>query len=196
MKTCTTCQKELPETEFYFRKDQNRLNTICKLCFCSNRKQYCLDNPEKVKECNKRWYPKNKEKAKENQKRWILNNKDDWNAMQRKSKNKHKEKRNNQRNKQRKNRYKNDINYRLLTILRVRLNKMFRGKDKSQHSKSLLMCTLNEWKIHLESLFLPGMSWDNHGYGIGNMACRWQNTQPMWHIDNMKKLNKILKEVK
>lgn len=38
MKQCSKCRHTKPETEFYFRKTENRLQTYCKSCFNS----YCI----------------------------------------------------------------------------------------------------------------------------------------------------------
>jgi len=79
------------------------------------------------------------------------------------------------------------------------------------------MCTVEEWRNHLESQFTEGMSWDNYGNKEGQwsidhiipcaffkdyfsdpveqyMCFRWQNTRPMWHIENIKKGDKIIHE--
>jgi hypothetical protein len=36
------------------------------------------------------------------------------------------------------------------------------------------MCSIPELKVHIEKQWLPGMSWDNWGYGKGK-----------WHIDHI-----------
>lgn len=69
-------------------------------------------------------------------------------------------------------------------------------------------CTLIEFKKHIESLWLPGMNWNNHGKGPGKwqfdhiVGCNnfdlskeenlkecfyYKNYQPMWDADHIKK---------
>lgn len=66
-------------------------------------------------------------------------------------------------------RRKNDINFRILTNLRTRLNHAWNGKLKSTTTLELLGCSVEFLKKHLESQFTEGMSWDNYGD---------------WHIDH------------
>lgn len=113
----------------------------------------------------------------------------------------------------RKNRYKNDISFRLSTILRSRLNKALRLNLKVGSSIKDLGCSSTFLKTYLESLFQPGMTWENYGNRVGKWSvdhiiplskvdltnreeflkvCHYTNLQPMWHIDNSRKHNKIL----
>lgn len=48
---------------------------------------------------------------------------------------------------------------------------------KSGPTQSLLGCDMAHLKSHLESLFQPGMTWQNHG--------------PVWHIDHIKPCSKF-----
>ena len=75
------------------------------------------------------------------------------------------------------------------------------------------MCSQKEFMDYIESLWLPGMTWENRGNGYGKwnidhiipisffnmadevekyMCCRWQNLQPLWWEDNIEKNDKIL----
>lgn len=88
------------------------------------------------------------------------------------------------------------------------------GLPKTDHTETLLGCTLEFYKAHLQSLFEPGMAWDNFGKGPGRRwnidhifplrpaweppptgeqireRCKWANTQPLWYEDNMAKGNR------
>lgn len=61
--------------------------------------------------------------------------------------------------------------YRLKIILRSRLCK-FISSNKTKSSIEGLGCSLHELKTYLESLFQPGMTWDNWSYSG-------------WHIDHI-----------
>jgi hypothetical protein len=54
--------------------------------------------------------------------------------------------------------------------LRSRINRVLRGKLKSAPTLTLLGCSLEQFKSHLESRFTRGMNWNNYGSA--------------WHIDH------------
>lgn len=98
--------------------------------------------------------------------------------------------------------------YRLATALRSRLNSALKGVAKSARTLDLLGCTLEHLIKHLESRFLPGMSWDNQGEwhvdhirplslfdltdpAQQRVACHWTNLQPLWAAENIRKSNKL-----
>lgn len=101
-------------------------------------------------------------------------------------------------------RYKEDIDFKLRTILRTRFKLALHRGSKSGSAVRDLGCIIGELKVHLESLFQPGMSWDNHGeWHIDHIrplasfdltdrdqflqACHYTNLQPLWAIDNLRK---------
>lgn len=96
---------------------------------------------------------------------------------------------------------------RLRTLIHVSLKG--RG-NKSASAIELTGCTILELKEHLESLFKPGMTWENHsrnGWHIDhikpcasfnlsdpeeqNICFHYSNLQPLWAEENIKKSNKI-----
>lgn len=109
-------------------------------------------------------------------------------------------------NKYHKHRYNSNINRKIGTCLRSRLNKALKGDIKSKGTVALLGCSISELKAHLEAKFQPGMSWENwslHGWHIDHIvplssfnlsspeelkkACHYSNLQPLWAKDNLKK---------
>jgi hypothetical protein len=107
-----------------------------------------------------------------------------------------------------KNRYATDGLYRAAESLRCRLNNCLRGRVKKSSAVRDLGCSIVELRSHLESLFQPGMNWDNWGSGPGKWqidhifplsavniadaieqraACNWRNLQPLWFEDNIAK---------
>jgi hypothetical protein len=99
--------------------------------------------------------------------------------------------------------------------LRGRLSHIIKGKTKSGSSIHDLGCTLEQFKIYIESKFQIGMSWSNYGNKEGNWSIdhiiplsrvnledkeqflivnHYSNLQPLWHIDNMRKGNKIVEK--
>ncbi len=105
----------------------------------------------------------------------------------------------------------NKTNYYFSTILRRRLLQALKKNQKSGSAVSDLGCSIDELKVHLESKFQEGMSWDNYGkfgWHIDHIiplssfdltdreqflkACHYTNLQPLWAIDNLRKSDKIL----
>jgi Prasinovirus endonuclease VII len=95
---------------------------------------------------------------------------------------------------------------RLRFQLRDRIDKALklRKYKKLDSTIRLLGCTLYQLRAHIESLFLPGMTWENrHLWHIDHikplakfdlskeseqrMAFRYTNLQPLWAKDNLSK---------
>ena len=103
--------------------------------------------------------------------------------------------------------YSNDPLFKLKEILRTRLSKAITRGQKDGSAVKDLGCSVEELKIHLESKFQPGMTWENYGewhidhvvplakFDLLNReellkACNYTNLQPLWAIDNIKKRDK------
>jgi hypothetical protein len=95
---------------------------------------------------------------------------------------------------------------RALESLRSRVNVALKQAIKSEKTMTLVGCSMDEFRKHLESLFQPGMTWENYGkkgWHIDHIkpcasfnlmdpeqqkACfHWSNCQPLWARDNMRK---------
>lgn len=94
-------------------------------------------------------------------------------------------------------------------VLAARLASNLRGRVRGLKGKSALVgCSATELHTHLESLFQPGMSWENYGFGADRwhidhkiplasfnlaipeqqaLACHYTNLQPLWQKDNLAK---------
>jgi hypothetical protein len=110
------------------------------------------------------------------------------------------------------NKRKNDINYRILCNIRSRIWLALKSLGKSNRTINLIGCSVLELKIHLEKLFLPGMTWENYGlkgwhvdhiipcaiFDLTNpehqkICFHYTNLQPLWWLDNLRKGAKIVK---
>lgn len=179
-------------------------------------------NPEKIKikrnerhlknpNYNKQYYIKNKDKIKQKRNLYKLQNPEKIKQINKKSTNKCR----NEINYKRKKRRLKDICFKLRCNLSSSITKALKRNQKHGHTVQLIMCTIPELKLYIESLWLPGMSWNNYGFGNDKwnidhiipksffnlidpveqyMCCRWQNLQPMWQTDNFKKGNRIIQE--
>ena len=150
-------------------------------------KLYREENPEKCAAALKRH--RSSEEYKESRKAYRRNNRDSENAS-------------------RKRMYDKSPQYRIACILRARFKKKVNGESRSLATFDLVGCSPNEARLHIESLFQPGMSWDNYpewhidhivplasfdltDEGQQKQAFHYTNLQPLWAEDNLKKRDKI-----
>ena len=193
-KECMKCKIAKPLTEFYNQK-QNKKDGLAYQCIeCDKR--YKAENKEKTAELRtktqKEYRNKNREGLCAKERLWYRKNKE--HALETKKL---------YRRKKRANdplfRARNSISKRIRDVL---------GGSRSKKSMEILGCDMVFFKSYMESLFRPGMSWDNygvHGWHIDHKIplasantveeieklCHYSNLQPLWAIDNIKKSDAI-----
>lgn len=101
-------------------------------------------------------------------------------------------------------RYHSDPMYALSCRVRslIRASLKARGFGKRVKTESILGCTVQEFKAHIERQFMPGMSWENRAdWDIDHIVPmasardendalalnRFTNLRPLWSLDNRKK---------
>jgi len=106
-----------------------------------------------------------------------------------------------------KEKYHSNIEYKIGEICRKRLTKALHGILKYESTLSLLGCSTEKLRIHLESQFTNGMSWENYGeWHIDHIipcskfdltieenqkkCFHYTNLQPLWAKDNLSKGNR------
>ena len=194
-KVCRVCKEEKALSEFYKCK-RNTAKGVTS--YVRSRCKECK------KEANKAWTKANRERQNQLNREYRARKKS---GIKRKLRQTHAE-----RLAYQKNRYHNDANFKIIRTLRTRLHHALKGNTKSDRTLELLGTTVEHLHEHLESQFLPGMSWDNHGHGEGKwqvdhivpcasfnlseeeqqrQCCHWTNLQPLWWEDNQEKSDKV-----
>lgn len=208
MKKCYYCKEEKELTDFTkSKKYKDGYHYNCKKCKnAQSRLEY-----EKNKLTKKEYYLDNKEKILIERKEHYINNKEKKIKYQKFYYKEHKTKINH-RNKIRR---KSDIIYHSITNVRNTIKKAIKrgGYTKSSKAFEILGCTYSNFIIYIESQFESWMSWENNGIYTGKYNETWQydhiipissakteeeilklshytNFQPLCSRKNLEKLNK------
>lgn len=166
------------------------------------QKNYNKKNKQKIKIYKKHYREVNKNKLKIKKNVYYIKNRDKIKIK----KSNYYQFTKDERKKYNYNKLKTDIQYKLRSNLRSRLNRAITNGYKAGSAVKDLGCSINEFKTYLESKFLPGMSWDNwsrDGWHIDHIkpltsfdlknreqlleACHYTNLQPLWAEENLSK---------
>lgn len=166
MKKCYRCNEIKPLDNFYLNKHvKSGYSSKCIPC----EKQYQIeyrsneDNRRKKNENDLKYYYNNREKFAVLRKEYDAKYPDrqkEYNKVNLKNNNLAQSKR-----------YKNDVNYKLRKLTTSRIYLLLSGVSKSKKTLELIGCSVEEFRQHIESLFSPEMTWENHG--------------EMWEIDHI-----------
>jgi hypothetical protein len=199
MKKCSKCKQE--KSIDCFQKDSQKKDGFysrCKTCVSifnkSKHKPYSeySDLQKKLKlEADARYRLNNKEKEKERHKKYFENNKSKYyeNTKKRKEKN---------------------PLLKLNLNIRSRIYNALKRVNQNKKAKTLdiIGCTFYECKIHIESQFKEGMSWENYNLETWHIdhiiplssakteedlykLFHYTNLQPLWAKENLSKFNKF-----
>lgn len=174
-KLCRCCNVEKLLKDFSFKiKAKNQRQSFCKSCQKISQKERYSKNLEKMKVKNKKYREKNKEILNIQSKKYYKNNKDKITKQKRTYNKENKKAINTYKREYKNNRYKTDIQFRLKENISARIRTSIKKSKslKKNRTNELIGCTIPQLRLHLESRFLPTMSWENYG--------------TEWHIDHMK----------
>ena len=220
---CCTCKEE--KDCIFFNKNKSRKNgfsNICKMCHKKYMMVYKSENLEKLRDLNKKYKLENSEKLKEQSILYRVENKDKIKEYQKEYRSENydslklkndiwREKSCFEKSEKRK-KYKREWlkNNRKLKpwyyAHRDLLNSVVKriGIKKVTNTITELGYSDLDLKLHIESLFIDDMSWDNYGkwhidhktpvskftkddsFSVVNSL---DNLQPLWAEDNLKKYN-------
>lgn len=146
-----------------------------------------------------RYRAANREKLNRDQKAYYENNKDRYNANSLAYI---------------KKRYREDPIFAMACLCRSRVRIAMRkqGFGKTSPTAAMVGCSYEDLVKHLESKFLPGMTWENRGRGGWHIdhkiplasastaeeleaLCHYTNLQPLWALDNYVKGAKMPDEL-
>jgi len=189
-------------------------------------KKYHQANPEKKKACDRRYREKNREKIKIKDKKYRSENKEYLTAVSREWRKRNREKSREivakwqSKNAAQMRKIRKEYSDKFFHTPKGRLCKCWKnyikaslkaGSKAGRKWESLVGYTIEELMSHLENLFLPGMTWENHGsyWHIDHIIPKasfnynfpedrdfklcWslQNLQPLEAIENIRKGSKV-----
>lgn len=202
-------EKRRAANKAYYELNREKLAAKCKEYYKTNSAQL---RAYRESHCSKEqcriYYELNKEHIKEKCKAYYKDNKEELNASSRAYNSNNKEQLRKKRLIYRNKRIKKDELYAAKTKLRNLVSNAFIRIKFSKPAKTevLLGCSWQEAKEHMENLFLPGMTWANHGewhidhkVPIASATTieeaialnHISNLQPLWAKDNILKRDKL-----
>ena len=232
MKICSICKISKSIIEFNKGITRDGLYSYCKSC----HKKYNYKNREHIKSQTKSYREKHSQEIKNHKKVYYLNNKEKILDKTKKYAQEHKKQQNlskmnwnlknpekrkqaskkyyqthkKERNLQRKSRRNADIGYKILNNLRRSLTRAIKDNLKTNNTKNLIGCSIEQLKQHLKSKFQVGMNWNNYNYygwhidhirpcasfdlskeSEQRKCFHYTNLQPLWANDNFSKGSKV-----
>jgi len=145
------------------------------------RKEYYESNKEKRQSQMQSWYETNKDRILEKQKEYDVSKIDERKTYRKEYYESNKNKLLSRQYQRAKERKQEDPVYKLRCYLSASISKAFKKQQaiKSDSTLSIIGCSLDEFKQHIESQFEPWMNWDN--YGIRNP----QAVNTTWDLDHI-----------
>jgi hypothetical protein len=201
-------QARLAAGREYWRANRERILAKSKLYRDANKEKISIrrkakyqQEKEVVKKKQRDYRKRDPQRYRDNhnrvQKEWRVKNKDRVRAIY---------------NRHMKKKRSSDVLFWLKCAVRERMCCALRKQSSAKSDRTIVLvgCTVSQLRRHLESLFLPGMTWDNrgiHGWHIDHIipvsrfdlsdpaqqaaAFHYTNLQPLWAKDNLRKGDRV-----
>jgi hypothetical protein len=199
IKRCPKCGIEKPLYAFSKNKaSRDGLQSCCKPCRQVIMKVWRENNPDREKQQQAQYRKTHREKRREYDRQWREKNRDYWRNYQNEL-------------------LRTDLDYRLHNYISAAIRRAIKKNRKSTFD--ILGYSVDDLRRHLESLFQPGMSWQNYGtrwhidhviprswFNLGaenslnetELKLCWslRNLQPMWMNNNLEKKDRYISHVR
>ena len=211
-RVCKACGTEKSIEDFRIKAGYRRWT--CSDCDRERNNRYSRDrnkrDREKVNARNAKWVSINRGKRREQQKRYREDNAERLRESEKRCRSAKPDQYREAARIRAATRRATDLDFKLKDVLRKRVRNALLGAAKAETTMSLLGCSVEDLKAHLESQFENGMNWDNHGihgWHIDHIkpcssfdltdpeqqkeCFHFSNLQPLWAQENWNKGNKV-----
>jgi hypothetical protein len=205
--TCSRCNVTKPVPDFY----EERL--VCRACTLVSANKWAANNPEASRKAKDKYADANREEIKEKNREYYWANLESEHARSRKYYRNNREACMATTVACHNRRMKTDAQYRLRVRTRQRIWRLLNGVGQKKGSRTEVLIGMKhaDFVKYIESLWLPGMSWNNYawdGWHIDHIipcssfdltdpeqqakCFHWSNMRPLWCMDNWRKGSKII----
>lgn len=173
--------------------------------------RYRVENAESLRVEKARWYQENKERLKEKARLNHAQNKDRASQRNREWRLKNRDRSRKYHRDYEMERRRSDPSFAISITMKSRVRMALKKSHSKKASKTatLIGCSIEQLRVHIERGFKRGMTWKNYGthwhidhilpcasFELSDprqqLQCfHWSNLQPLWSVENLKKSDNI-----
>jgi hypothetical protein len=203
-KNCVKIQAKIASTQYYENNEKHKHLNNKKVCVICGREFIKSGNCQKIcgdEKCIKKNHDLYHKKYYEDHAESIQTYHQDYHKEYSKN---NKQQIQQSQNKYANERYATDTNFKMRHHLSNQIRHVLKHNSKCAKTLELLGCTIEEFWIHLEKQFKPGMTRENHGlwhidhirpccsFDLSDpeqqkICFHYKNLQPLWAEENLKK---------